>query len=41
MQKLFDNTSNYESLIDEFIVKWKTKRDDNYIEIERMLNAIL
>ncbi len=39
--KLFDSTSNYESLIDEFIVKWKAKRDGNYIEIERMLNANL
>lgn len=40
-RKLFDSTSNYELLIDEFIVKWKAKRDDNYVEIEGMLNAIL
>lgn len=39
--KLFGNTSNYEALIDEFIIKWKINRDPNYVEIERMLTEIL
>lgn len=39
--KLFNDTSNYEALIDEFIVKWKAKRDTNFEEIEILLNEIL